>query len=76
MWRREPHFTLRELGTIRARTLIAAGDHDVVRREHPVQLANAITGARLWIVPHASHSVMMEQPELVNRTVLEFLEHP
>jgi pimeloyl-ACP methyl ester carboxylesterase len=76
MWRREPHFSLRELGMIRARTMIAAGDHDVVRREHSVQLANAIPGARLWIVPHASHSVMMEQPELVNRTVLEFLEHP
>jgi pimeloyl-ACP methyl ester carboxylesterase len=37
-------------------------------------LARAIPGARLWIVPDASHSAMMERPALVNRVVLGFLD--
>ncbi|HEY6866674.1 MAG TPA: alpha/beta hydrolase, partial [Candidatus Eisenbacteria bacterium] len=73
MWRTQPRFTPAELGSIRAATLIAAGEHDLVRREHTEQLARAIPGARLWIVPGASHGAMLEQPDLVNRTVLAFL---
>jgi pimeloyl-ACP methyl ester carboxylesterase len=61
------------LGAIRAAVLVCAGEQDVVRREHTEALASAIPGARLWIVPNASHSVMLEQPDLVNRTVLQFL---
>jgi pimeloyl-ACP methyl ester carboxylesterase len=75
MWRSEPAFTPGQLGAIRARTLIAAGEHDVVRPEHTAALARAIPGARRWIVPGASHSVILERPVLVSRTVLEFLRH-
>lgn len=73
MWRSQPNFTPAELHSIRAKVLIGAGEHDVVRREHSEALAHAIPGAQLWIVPGASHSAMMEQPDLVNRKVLEFL---
>jgi len=66
MWRAEPRFTLAELHSIRAKTLVAAGEHDFVRPEHT-------PGARLWIVPGASHFAVLERPELVNRTVLDFL---
>src|SRR5512140_549987 len=74
LWRDQPNFTLEELGQIRAKVMIAAGENDVVRQDHTEALAHAIPGARLWIVPGASHSVIQEQPELVNRTVLEFLK--
>jgi len=74
MWRTEPHFTMQELGSIRAPTLVCAGEHDVVRREHTEKLARAIPGARLWIVPGAAHGAMLEQPDLVDRTVLDFLQ--
>lgn len=73
MWRTEPCFTARQLGRIRARCLIAAGEHDVVRDDHTRALAAAIPGAELWIVPGASHSVMQEQPALVNARLLTFL---
>ena len=73
MWRAEPNFTLAQLHSIRARTLVVAGEHDIVRRDHTEALARAIPGARLWIVPGASHRAMLEEPDLVNRTVLEFL---
>ena len=73
MWRTLPKWTLGELGTIRARVLVGAGEHDVIRRDHSEALAKAIPGAELWIVPGASHSVMIERPEVVNPKVLEFL---
>lgn len=73
MWRTQPRFTLEQLGAIRAPALVCAGENDVVRRDHTEALAAAIPGARLWIVPGGSHSVLLEQPDLVNHTVLGFL---
>jgi len=73
MWRTEPRFTMAQLHSIRAKTLICAGDHDLIRPEHTKELAQAIPGAKMWIVPDASHGAMLERPELVNPRVLEFL---
>lgn len=73
MWRTLPDLTPEQLGAIRARTLICAGEHDLVRREHTEALARAIPGAQLWIVPGASHGALQEQPGRVNARVLEFL---
>ena len=73
MWRTEPRFTPPELASIRAPTLVCAGEHDVVRREHTLALAEAIPTARSWIVPGASHGAMLERPDLVNSRVLDFL---
>jgi pimeloyl-ACP methyl ester carboxylesterase len=75
MWKTEPRFTAQELGSIRTRAMICAGEHDVVRPEHTRALAHAIPGAALWIVPKASHGAILEQPALVNARVLEFLAH-
>lgn len=73
MWRTQPRWTEADLGTIRAKCLVCAGEHDVVRPEHTAALARAIPGAQVWIVPGASHSAMIERPDLVNPKVLAFL---
>ena len=73
LWKTEPNFTLPELGSIRAKTLICAGEHDVVQREHSEALSRAIPGAQLWIVPGASHGAMQEKPDEVNARVSSFL---
>jgi pimeloyl-ACP methyl ester carboxylesterase len=73
LWRDEPNWNEADLGRIRARALIVAGEHDVVRPEHTAALARAIPRATLWIVPGASHSVLQEQPEVVNPRILSFL---
>ena len=73
MWRTQPRFTLAELGRIRARTLVCVGAHDLIRRDHTDSLVSAIPGAQLWVVPGASHSAMIERPDLVNPRVLAFL---
>jgi pimeloyl-ACP methyl ester carboxylesterase len=73
LWRDEPNWNPADLGRIRARTLVVAGEHDVVRRDHTEALARAIPGSVLWIVPAASHSVLQEQPAVVNPRILAFL---
>jgi pimeloyl-ACP methyl ester carboxylesterase len=73
MWRTLPEWSLADLRTIRAKTLIVAGEHDLIRREHTEQLAQAIPGAELWIVPGANHGVMVERWEIVNPRVMAFL---
>lgn len=72
MWRTQPRWSLAQLHTIRAKTLIVAGDHDLIRPDHTEQLAHAIPGAEMWIVPNATHSVMVERWQVVNPRVLEF----
>jgi pimeloyl-ACP methyl ester carboxylesterase len=73
MWRTQPNFTAAELGSIRARTMVCAGENDLVRREHTQTLARAIPRSSLWIVPGATHGAMLEKPDEVNAKVLAFL---
>ena len=44
MWASEPHYTLEQLATIKAPTLVIAGEHDSTKREHTDALAKAIPG--------------------------------
>jgi pimeloyl-ACP methyl ester carboxylesterase len=73
MWRTQPRFTFEELGRIRARTLVCVGEYDLIRPAHTDSLVRAIPGAERWVVPGASHSAMIERPDLVNPRVLAFL---
>jgi 3-oxoadipate enol-lactonase len=62
------------LAEISTPTLIVYGDKDVMDvREAAGPLAAAIPGARLAVIPNAAHLPQMEQPELFNEIVLEFL---
>src|SRR5262249_39200273 len=73
LWRDQPNWNEADLGRIKAKALIVAGENDVIRPDHTAALAHAIPGSTLWIVPNASHSVLMEQPDVVNPRVLSFL---
>ena len=73
LWKTLPRFTPAELASIRTRVLICAGENDLIRRDHTQALVKAIPNARMWIVPAASHSAMIEKPDLVNPRVLAFL---
>jgi pimeloyl-ACP methyl ester carboxylesterase len=70
----EPHYTLADLGRIRARVLVVAGEHDLILRRHTDAMAKAIPGAKEIIVPGASHIGPLEQPDAYNRIVLGFLD--
>ena len=71
-----PHYTLADLGRIRARVLIVAGEHELILRPHTDSLAAAIPGAQKIIVQGASHFGPLEMPDRYNEIVLKFLDGP
>jgi pimeloyl-ACP methyl ester carboxylesterase len=76
MWATQPHYTLEELGGIRAPALIIAGEFDAVKRQHTDQLAHAIPGSEEYIIPGGTHGVIWEKADLVNAKMLQFFERP
>ncbi|HTA85673.1 MAG TPA: alpha/beta hydrolase, partial [Silvibacterium sp.] len=67
-------YTLDDLGHIEAPTLVMAGEDDLIKREHTDQLAKAIPGSHESIIPGATHSVPIEEPDIVNVKILNFLD--
>jgi pimeloyl-ACP methyl ester carboxylesterase len=76
MWTTQPHYTLEELGRIKAPALIIAGEFDIAKREHTDQLARAIPGSAEYIIPGGTHGVIWEKPGIVNAKMLQFLARP
>lgn len=68
------HDTLSRLGAVRSPTLVLAADEDVLT---PLtlsrEIAAAIPGARLEVLPRGNHAVQIEDPEAFNDAVLRFL---
>jgi pimeloyl-ACP methyl ester carboxylesterase len=62
------------LGTIRVPTLVVTGEEDAVAGpEVGRELAAGIPGARFLLVEEAGHLANLEQPEIVNEALLDFL---
>ncbi len=76
MIRTQPHYTLAELGHIKARVLIVAGEHDLILRPHTDALTRAIPGAKEVIVAGASHAGPLEMPDRYNEIARGFLNAP
>ena len=76
LWLTQPNFTPGELHAIECPTLVAVGDHDLPRLEHTLELARAIPGAQLCVIPGATHAVLHERADLADEIVLQFLKVP
>jgi len=68
----EPHIELQALETITAPTLVLAGDHDLIRDEHTLEIYHHIPNSQLAILPNATHMVPFDDPALFNTTVERF----
>ena len=74
LWLTEPNFTPEELAAIRVPTLIIDGQNEeVVRPDHAAEIAAAIPGAELVLLPNVGHYGLWQQPAEWNRVVLDFL---
>ncbi len=76
LWWEAPLDFTDQLHRIEALTMILAGDDDCIEPVHSVEMFQRIPRARLAILPGTSHAVPLEQPDLVNRMLLEFLDGP
>ena len=67
---------MRALEAITAPTLIMAGDHDLIRDEHTVEIYHHIPNSQLAIFPNATHMVPFDDPASFNATVEHFFRTP
>ena len=68
----DPHVDPSELRQIRAKTLVIAGTHDMIKEKHTKLIAAGIPGAKLVLL-EGDHFVAKKHPEAFNRAVLAFL---
>jgi pimeloyl-ACP methyl ester carboxylesterase len=73
---KQPHIPVSDLHQITAPTLVMAGDKDVIRGEHTLQIFENIPHAHLCIFPGATHLIPIQNAPLFNRTVALFFEKP
>lgn len=76
LMKKYPNFTPDQLKTINVPFLIVAGDHDAINLNQTIALFTNLPKSQLYIVPHASHLVAAENPELINSAVIRFLKTP
>lgn len=68
-----PNLKFTDLNVIKSKTLIIAGDHDVIKSEHTLKIFESIPNAQLAILPNSSHAALIENSKLFNEIVLHFL---
>lgn len=74
LWLEEPRWTKNLLRKIKAPALIVAGDRDMIRHEHSLEIFRSLRTSQLAVVPGTGHSLLKEKPELVNAMMLQFLQ--
>lgn len=68
----EPNIPYADLSKIKCRALVMAGDHDIIKLEHTINIYKSIPGANLCIFPDSYHHVCQQHPVLFNKTVYDF----
>jgi len=72
----EPHIDAKSLEAIAAPTLVMAGDHDLIRLEHIVDIYNHLVNSQLVIFPNATHMIPFDDPATFNGAVDRFFRTP
>jgi pimeloyl-ACP methyl ester carboxylesterase len=72
----EPHVDPQALETISVPTLILAGDHDMIRDEHTLEIYHHLPNGELCIFPDATHMIPYDDPALFDSTVDHFFRTP
>ncbi|MBS1974467.1 MAG: alpha/beta hydrolase, partial [Bacteroidetes bacterium] len=72
----QPNISLQQLGAIQCPALIVGGDHDLIRVEHTVLIAQHIPKSYLWIVPNSGHGTLTEHKDEFNTQVDAFFSKP
>ena len=70
----EPHITREELARIRARTLVLAGENDLITEEHTRNIAAAIPRARLKILRGEDHGSYIVHSRKIARIIERFMK--
>lgn len=72
----QPNIAIEDLSEITAKVLIIAGDEDIIRNKHSLELYENIPKAQLCIMPGETHFTPASNPKLFNEIVNRFLLEP
>jgi len=72
----EPHISLADLDRISVPTLVIGGDHDVIKPEHTLLIAQHIRKSYLWILPNSGHSTPWIYKNEFNQKIDTFFSTP
>lgn len=72
----QPNIPIKDLSKIKAKVLIIAGDKDIIKNEHSIEIFEHIQNAQLCIMPGETHFAPASNPELFNAIVNTFLSKP
>ena len=72
----QPNISHEDLKKITSPVLLIAGDRDIIKNEHAVEMFNHIPKAQLCIIPGATHGAPETIPEIFNEIVNRFLTEP
>lgn len=72
----EPHISLDDLHKIAVPTMVIGGDHDVIKPEHTLLIAENIPKSYLWILPNSGHSTPLVYRDEFNKKVDNFFSTP
>jgi pimeloyl-ACP methyl ester carboxylesterase len=72
----QPSIATKDLSKIKAKLLVIAGDRDVIRNEHTVEIFENIPKAQLCIMPGETHFAPASSPEVFNAIANKFLSEP
>ena len=68
----EPNISHPVLKMIRCPVLVIAGDHDIIKPEHTLEIFKTIPHAFLWILPGSGHDTCIRFSDDFNRNVERF----
>ena len=72
----QPNIPVEDLSEIKAKVLIIAGDEDIIRGQHSLEIYENIPKAQLCIMPGETHFTPASNPDLFNAIVDRFLSEP
>lgn len=72
----QPNIPIKDLSKIKAKVLIIAGDEDIIRGEHSLEMYENIPQAQLCIMPGETHFAPASNSELFNAIANRYLSEP
>lgn len=72
----QPNIPTSDLSKIKAKVLIIAGDEDIIRSDHSLEIYENIPKAQLCIMPGETHFTPASNPQLFNEIAYKFLSEP
>ena len=73
IWKHEPDIALSDIAAIQCPVLVMAGDDDVVRHDHTIELFEQLPLGQLAIIPGTSHGSIKEKPAIMQAMIHDFL---